>query len=58
MKMKIVICRRGEQTDAMGRLTLGPMDADGTREGLCVEIHTNSHTRAHGLPRFGALVRR
>ena len=36
--------RRGEQTDAMGRLMLGPMDADGTGEGLCVGIHTNSHT--------------
>ena len=26
-------CRRGEQTDAMGGLMLGPMDADGTGKG-------------------------
>ena len=26
-------CRRGEQTDAMGRLKLGPMDASGFGEG-------------------------
>ena len=25
-------CRRGEQTDAMGRLKLGPMGASGTGE--------------------------
>ena len=35
---------------------LGPMDADGTGVGLCVELHTNTHT--HGLPRYRALVRR
>ena len=51
-------CRCGETTDAMGRLKLGPMDASDTGEGLCVGIHTQTHTHAHDLPRFGALVRR
>ena len=51
-------CRRGETTDAMGRLKLGPMDAGDTGEGLCVGTHTQTHTHAHDLPRFGALVRR
>ena len=51
-------CRRGETTDAMGRLKLGPIDASGTGEGLCAGILTNTHTHAHDLPRFGALVRR
>ena len=57
-KLKIKYCRRGETTDAMGRLKLGPMDASDTGEGLCVGIHTNTHAHAHDLPRFGALVRR
>ena len=40
-----VVCRRGETTDAMGRLKLGPIDASGTGEGLCEGKHTNTHTR-------------
>ena len=41
-------CRRGELTDAMGWLKLGLMDAVGTGEGWCVELHTRKtqkHTR-------------
>ena len=40
--------RRGEQTDAMGRLKLGPMDAVRTGEGLCAGLRTQrtqTHTR-------------
>ena len=33
-------CRRGEQTDAIGWLKLGPMDAVGTGEGLCAGLCT------------------
>ena len=54
----LITCRRSELADAMGRLKLGPMDADGTGEGLCVGIRTNTHTHTHDLPRFRALVRR
>ena len=41
-------CRHGEQTDAWGRLKLGPMDTGGTGEEWCVELHTRSkaHTRS------------
>ena len=39
-------CRRGEQTDAMGWLMLGPMDTVGTGEGLCVGLRTQ-RTRTH-----------
>ena len=34
------------------------MDAGGTGEGLCVGLHTNTHTHPHDLHRFRALVRR
>ena len=51
-------CRRGETTDAIGRLMLGPMDPGDTGEGLCVGKHTDTHTHTHDLPRFRALVRR
>ena len=37
---------------------LGPMDADGIGEGLCIGIHTNTHMHTHNLHRFGALVGR
>ena len=33
-------CHRGEQTYAMGRLKLEPMDARGFGEALCAEEHT------------------
>ena len=33
-KAQLMKCRRGETTDAMGRLKLGPMDASGFGEGL------------------------
>ena len=38
--------RRGELIDAMGWLELGPMDAVGTGEGLCVGLRTQ-RTRTH-----------
>ena len=44
------MCRRGEQTDAIRRLKLGPMDAGDTGEGLCVGSHTQTHT--HTRTRF------
>ena len=51
-------CRRGETTDAIGRLKLGPMDAGDTGEGLRGGSRTQTRTHTHDLPRFGALVRR
>ena len=38
--------RRGEQTDAIGWLKLGPIDAGGTGEGWCVGLRTRN-TRTH-----------
>ena len=58
LQVAVEVCRRGETTDAIGRLKLGPMDAGDTGEGLCVGTNTHKHTHIHGLPRFGALVRR
>ena len=39
-------CRRGEQTDAMGWLELGLMDAVGIGAGWCVELRTR-RTQTH-----------
>ena len=39
-------CYRGEQTDAIGWLKLGPMDTGGTGERWCVELRTRN-TQAH-----------
>jgi hypothetical protein len=49
------ICRRGEQTDTVGRLKLEPMCPGGSGGGGDEE---HIHTVTQGLPRFGALVRR
>ena len=40
-------CRGGTQTDAIGRLILGPMDAGGTGEGRCVWRRTRKDTNTH-----------
>ena len=42
-------CRRGETTDAIGRLKLGPMDARGFGEGLRADERARINKRTQGF---------
>jgi hypothetical protein len=51
-------CRRGESTDAMGWLKLGPICTRESEEGRMEIEFTLIHTNTGDIPRFRALVRR